>query len=320
MNRNPAVHGIHHVTMLAGDPQANLLFYMGVMGMRLVKRSVNQDDPGTYHLFYADGAGTPGTDITFFPRRGMAPGRRGVGQVVEVALAVPAQGLQYWRDRLAERDVALTEEMTRFGEPSLPFQDPDGLRLALVGIEEDRPFEPWDASPVPQEHQIRGVHTVRILERVSSPTERLLEETLGFRRVAEDEGWSRWAAGDGKADKGSGTYVELKEAPQAPLSRWGAGTVHHVAWRVRDDDEQLALRAAVERTGLRPTPVIDRFWFHSVYFQEPGGTLFELATDGPGFARDEDPERLGERLVLPPWLEPHRDEIEAALPRLEVPA
>jgi len=315
MADEPAVHGIHHVTCLAADPQANLSFYVGTLGMRLVKRSVNQDDPGTYHLFYADAAGTPGTDVTYFPRRGMAPGRRGVGQVGEIALAVPAGSLGWWRGRLTERRVPHAEETTRFGERGLPFQDPDGLPLVLVGIEEERAFAPWETGPVPVEHQIRGVHAARIRERALAPTERLLEDVMGFAWVAEEAGWHRWAAGDG-----SGAYAELHEDPEAPQARWGAGAVHHVAWRVRDDDEQLAVRAAVEAAGLSPTPVIDRFWFHSVYFREPGGTLFELATDGPGFDRDERPEKLGEQLVLPPWLEPHRDAIEADLPPLEVPA
>jgi glyoxalase family protein len=314
MSREPATHGIHHVTSLAADPQANLRFYVGVLGLRLVKRSVNQDDPGTYHLFYADATGTPGTDITFFPRRGMAPGRKGVGQVNEIALAVPAGSFDWWRERLLARRVATAEEVTRFGERVLLFEDPDGLALSLVAIDEERRFAPWEAGPVPVEHQIRGVHAVRIRERHLEPTERLLEDTLGFQKVAEEGGWHRWAASDGPG------YAELNEASEVPYGRWGAGTVHHVAWRVRDDDEQLAVRAAVEAAGLTPTPVIDRFWFHSVYFKEPGGTLFELATDGPGFDRDEAPEKLGQTLVLPPWLEPHRDQIEAALPRLEVPA
>ncbi|HUF90444.1 MAG TPA: VOC family protein, partial [Gemmatimonadota bacterium] len=166
MPENPAVHGIHHVTAIAGSPQENLTFYAGVLGMRLVKRSVNQDDPGTYHLFYADAAGTPGTDLTFFPWTRMAPSRRGTGMVGEVALAVPAGSLDWWRDRLAGHAVDVLDEESRFGEPNLPFADPHGLRLTLVGIEEERRFEPWSGSPVPVEHQIRGIHAVRIQERV----------------------------------------------------------------------------------------------------------------------------------------------------------
>ena len=315
MGTFPAVHGIHHVTAIAGEPQENLTFYVGVLGMRLVKRSVNQDDPGTYHLFYADAAGTPGTDVTFFPWTRLAPSRGGAGMVGEIALAIPAGSLDWWRSRLEERKVPGTEEELRFGERALPFRDPHGLPLALVEIEEDREFAVWEGSPVPPEHQIRGVHAVRIQERVLAPTVRLLEGVMGFHRVGEDGMWQRWSAG-----QGSGALVDLQEAPEAPIGRWGTGAVHHVAWRVKDDEEHLAVRAAVEAAGLQPTPVIDRFWFRSVYFKEPGGTLFELATDGPGFDRDEDPERLGEALILPPWLERHRTAIESALPPLEMPA
>ncbi len=347
MKEGAAVHGIHHVTCLAGDPQRNLDFYAGTLGLRLVKRSVNQDDPGTYHLFYADADGSPGTDITFFPRRGMAPGRKGAGQVGEVSFAVPADSLEWWRARLGEHGVTVSVETRRFGERVMTFEDPDTLHLAMVGIESERAFAPWRGSSVPAEHQIRGIHGVRIQERVLEPTARLLTQTMGFSRVAEEEGWRRYAAsasgseGDGSSGAGAGAgagagsgagagagsgaacgagYIELREAPEAPYSRWGAGTVHHVAWRVTDDGEQLSLRSAIEDEDLSPTPVIDRFWFRSVYFKEPGGTLFELATDGPGFARDEEPGKLGETLVLPPWLESHRVQIEAALPPLEVPA
>ncbi len=315
MKGRAAAHGVHHVTCLANDPQENLDFYVGLLGLRLVKRSVNQDDPGTYHLFYADADGTPGTDVTYFPRRGMGPGRKGAGQVGEIALAVPAASLAWWRGRLEEQGVVVSVETKRFGERVVTFEDPDTLHLALVGIEAERAFAPWGASPVPVEHQIRGVHAVRIVEHAVQPTVDLLVDTMGFARAGEDGGWVRYVAGDGSAG-----YVELREDPSALTSRWGAGTVHHVAWRVTDDAEQVALRAAVEVEGLAPTPVIDRFWFHSVYFKEPGGTLFELATDGPGFARDEEPGKLGETLVLPPWLEPHRAAIEAELPPLEVPA
>ena len=315
MSSEASVHGIHHVTAIAGHPQENLTFYAGVLGMRLVKRSVNQDDPGTYHLFYADAAGTPGTDVTFFPWTRMAPSRRGAGMVGEIALAIPAGSLDWWRRRLGEHDVLRMEEEERFGERVLPFHDPHGLALALVEIEEDREFAAWEASAVPPAHQIRGVHAVRIQERVLAPSAALLEEVLGFRLNESEGGWQRWSAG-----QGSGAFADLLEAPEAPFGRWGTGAVHHVAWRVRDDEEQLAVRAAVEASGLQPTPVIDRFWFRSVYFKEPGGTLFELATDGPGFARDEDPAKLGEALVLPPWLERSRSAIEAALPPLEMPA
>jgi glyoxalase family protein len=312
MESVPAVHGIHHVTVISGDAQENLDFYTGPLGMRLVKKSINQDSPGTYHLFYADGAGTPGTDLTFFPWPDLPRARPGAGQVVEVPLAVPVGSLEYWQERLAAHDVPTDPVETRFGERTLPFEDPHGLRLALVETDDEREFVPWDKSPVPAEYQIRGMHSARILQRDLGPTEALLTGPMGFEKLGEDGGWHRYGTDGG----GSGRIVELRADPDAGRGSGGAGGIHHVAWRVRDDEEELAVRRAVEQFGLGPTPPIDRFWFKSVYFREPGGSLFELATDGPGFARDEDPERLGEALILPPWLESKRAQIEAALPPL----
>jgi len=326
----PTVHGLHHITCIAGDPQLNVDFYAGLLGMRLVKRSVNQDVPDTYHLFYADGAGTPGTDLTFFPWPAMERSRRGIGLAVEVALAVPAGSLGYWGDRLraAGVDVGPTDGesvggdaaagagfVTRFGETTLPFRDPDGLHLALVATDDDRPFVPWERSAVPAAHQIRGLHAVRMWERDIGPTVAALTTLLGMTPAGVEDGWHRYAAGSG----GSGTYVDVRELPEERRGTWGTGGIHHVAWRVDDVAEGTALREIVEDAGLRPSPVIDRFWFESIYFKEPGGTLFELATEGPGFGRDEDMAHLGEQLILPPWLEVHRGAIEAALPGLVLP-
>lgn len=309
------VHGIHHVTAIAGDPQENLDFFVGVMGLRLVKRSVNQDAPDTYHLFYADAAGTPGTDLTFFPWPRMAPARVGVGLAVEVAFAIPPGSLPYWESRLEAHGVAIGELETRFGERTLPFRDPHGLALSLVETGAERSWVPWEASPVPEEYQLRGMHSVRMWEREIAKTGAFLERALGFEPAGSEGGWERFAADGG----GTGRYLELKELPDERRGTWGTGAVHHVAWRVTDEAEELAVRAVVEREGLNPTPPIDRFWFRSVYFREPGGVLFELATDGPGFERDESPERLGEALILPPWLESRRAEIEASLPPLRSP-
>ncbi len=309
------VHGIHHVTAIAGDAQENLDFYVGVMGLRLVKRSVNQDAPDTYHLFYADGAGTPGTDLTFFPWPRMAPGRTGVGLAVEVAFAIPEGSMSWWESRLADHGVETGELETRFGEPALPFRDPHGLALALIETGAPRPWVPWEASPVPEESQLRGMHSVRLWEREITGTRAFLEGALGFEVTGSDMGWERFAVDGG----GAGRFVEVKEPPDQRRGSWGTGAVHHVAWRVEDEAEELAVRAAVEREGLNPTPPIDRFWFRSVYFREPGGVLFELATDGPGFERDEPADRLGEALILPPWLEARREEIEASLPPLRAP-
>ncbi len=311
----PTVHGIHHVTCIAGDPQENLDFYVGVMGLRLVKKSVNQDAPDTYHLFYADGAGTPGTDLTFFPWPEMDPVTPGVGLVMEVVFAVPPGSLGYWRDRLLANGVTPGDEEPRFGERRLPFRDPHGLPLALVATGRERPFVPWEHGVVPVEHQLRGMDAVRVWERDLEQTAALLTRVMGFDRLGDEDGWVRFGL-----DRGAGgTLVEVRELPQERRGRWGTGGVHHVAWRVRDADEQLALRSRLEQAGRRPTPPIDRFWFTSVYFLEPGGVLFELATDGPGFERDEESSRLGERLILPPWLEDRREDIERSLPPIAPP-
>ncbi|MCL6527098.1 MAG: ring-cleaving dioxygenase [Thermaceae bacterium] len=308
------IHGLHHVTAIAGKAQTNLEFYAGVLGLRLVKRSVNQDDPTTYHLFYADAEGRPGTDLTFFPWEQLAPSRKGVGLSVEVQLAVPEGSLDFWGERLERYGVRLGHPEVRFGEKALPFRDPDGLEVALVETP-SRVFTPWERSEVPESRQIRGLHGARIWERDLLATATFLTETLGFQAAGREGGWSRFSLDGG----GSGKFVDLKELPNLHRGQWGTGSIHHLAWRVAGPEEELELRARIEAAGRRPTPPIDRFWFKSVYFTEPGGALFELATDGPGFSVDEDPARLGESLVLPPWLEPRRAEIEAALPELHLP-
>ncbi|MDR5683674.1 MAG: ring-cleaving dioxygenase [Armatimonadota bacterium] len=309
-----SVFGLHHVTAISGPAQENLDFYAGVLGMRLVKRSVNQDDPGTYHLFYADGEGRPGTDLTFFPWDHLPRGRKGVGLSVEVSLAVPSGTLGYWRERLLRYGVVVGEPQTRFGERTLPFVDPQGLDVALVEVE-DRAFSPWEEGPVSADKQVRGLHAARTWEGDLPTTARFLTEVLGFEFLGEEGGWHRFGVDGG----GSGRILDVREVPNAGRGRWGVGTIHHLAWRVADDDHQAEVRRRVAEAGMRPTPVVDRFWFRSVYFTEPGGVLFELATDGPGFAVDEDPAHLGESLVLPPWLEGQRAGIEAALPPLRYP-
>jgi glyoxalase family protein len=310
------ITGLHHVTAIAGPAQENLDFYAGILGMRLVKKSVNQDDPSTYHLFYADGEGHAGSDLTFFPWAHMPPGRDGTGLTNEVSLAVPAGSLPYWEERLAKHGVKLGAQVTRFGERALPFTDVHGLAVALVETSDAREFTPWTGSPVPVEHQIRGLHTVRISERVRARTEELLTNGMGFTLLAEENGWKRYALGEG----GSGRVLDLEELPNVARGAWGTGRVHHVAWRVADDAAELAARKRLHEVGTRTTEVIDRFWFKSVYFNEPGGALFELATDGPGFGIDENMETLGKELILPPWLEPQRAEIARGLPTLVTPA
>ena len=311
------IGGLHHVTAIAGPAQENLDFYAGVLGMRLVKRSVNQDDPGTYHLFYADAAGHPGSDLTFFPWAQMAPRRDGHGLALEVALAVPPGSLSFWGQRLERYGATIDRLETRFGERVLPLTDPHGLRVALVESESAmrRTFAPWDGSPVPVEKQIRGLEGARLRERELAPTTGFLTDVLGFKHLADESGWQRYAVNGG----GSGNYIDLEQTQDARRGAWGVGSIHHLAWRVADDEHEGELRERIEQAGRRPTPVIDRFWFKSVYFLEPGGVLFELATEGPGFAVDEDPAHLGESLVLPPWLEGHREAIKTMLPPLEYP-
>jgi len=309
--------GLHHVTAISGPAQENLDFYAGVLGMRLVKKSVNQDDPGTYHLFYADAEGHPGTDLTFFPWAQMAPSRDGHGLSTEVSLAVPPGSLVFWSARLQRYGVAVGPAEQRFGEHVLPLRDPHGLRVALVESANalERPFTPWNGSPVPAEHQIRGLEGARLSEASLEITVAFLTGAMGFVLLGTEGEWHRYGVADGK----SGQYVDVREVPGARRGAWGTGSIHHLAWRVEDAAHQAEVRSSVIAGGAHPTPVIDRFWFKSVYFKEPGGVLFELATDGPGFAVDEDPRHLGETLVLPPWLEADRATIEATVPPLTAP-
>jgi glyoxalase family protein len=304
------VNGLHHITAISGPAQENLDFYSGVLGMRLVKRSVNQDDPGTYHLFYADAEGRPGTDLTFFPWPQLAPPRLGHGLAVEVGLDVPDGSLEFWGQRLEKYGATVHAIESRFGLRTLPLLDPHGLKVALVENPAARVFTPWDASPVPQHRQIRGLFGAQIWERDVDLTASFLRTILGFEERGREGEWTRYGFPDVPG------VVDVRAAPDARRGAWGSGSVHHLAWRVSGDDHQHAVRDQVEQSGVRATPVIDRFWFKSVYFKEPGGVLFELATDGPGFAVDEDPSHLGESLVLPPFLEPHRARIELALPPL----
>ena len=307
----PPIGGIHHVTAIAGDAQENLDFYTGVLGLRLVKRSVNQDATDTYHLFYADADGHPGADLTFFPWPDLPPGRGGTGLANEISLAVQPETIGWWSERLERARVQTAKPEARFGEPTLRFTDPHGLPLALVETADPREFTPWNRSTVPEAQQVRGIHGVRLDERHLDATVGFLEHGMGFVPLGQDGGWQRFGPPGG----GSGRFLDVRESA-APRGEWGIGAVHHVAWRVADDEAQQRARADVVAAGARPTPPIDRFWFRSVYFREPGGALFELATDGPGFAVDESADTLGEHLVLPPWLESRRAAIERGLPPL----
>jgi len=310
------VNGLHHITAIAGPPQENLDFYAGVMGMRLVKRSVNQDDPGTYHFFFADAEGHPGSDLTFFPWPQLAPPRMGHGLAVEVSLEVPVGTLDFWGQRLDRYGAAVGRIETRFGDRVLALVDPHGLKLALVepASPHNRSFTPWEQSGVDADMQIRGLYGAQVWERAAQETVQFLTSILGFESLASERGWTRYGFRDAAG------VIDVQETPDERRGAWGVGTVHHLAWRVDDEPHQLVMREQIAAGGSRPTPVIDRFWFKSVYFREPGGVLFEIATEGPGFGVDEDPARLGETLVLPPWLEPKRADIESVLPPITMPS
>jgi glyoxalase family protein len=307
--------GLHHVTAIAGDPQTNVDFYSGVLGLRLVKKTVNFDDPSTYHLYYGDGVGSPGTVMTFFPWPGIRRGALGSGQTFATAFSVPENSLDFWRQRL-DRSSVQTEDIVRFDVGGLAFSDPDGLRLELMASSRpDDGRQPWDGSSVPAEFAIRGFDGVTLLHADGHATAELLVDTMGFRKVTADGGRTRYQSGNG----GSGTFVDLLHDPAALPGRIAGGSVHHVAFRLADDDAQASWQLHLFDAGHPTTDVKDRMYFHSIYYREPGGVLFELATDNPGFTTDEAVEDLGSGLRLPPWLESVRDRIEHALPAIEAP-
>ena len=302
--------GIHHVTAISGDPQETVDFYAGVLGLRLVKKTVNFDDPSTYHLYLGDETGSPGTILTFFPFAVGHRGRVGRGQTSATAFAIPEGSKEYWVDRLDDLGVDADEPVERFGETVLPLRDGDGQPIELV--EADSPIEPWADGPVPAEHAIRGFHGVTLLSARPGTTAGVLER-LGYELVGEEDDRIRFrAAGDRAAT------VDVHDPGDAIGGRQGAGTVHHVAFRAPDDDAQLAWRDRLIEAGLHVTGQKDRQYFRSIYFREPGGVLFEIATDGPGFRVDAAVDELGTALRLPPWLEDQREAIEAGLPPIDL--
>ncbi len=308
------LNGIHHVTAVTGQVGRNLDFYTRVLGLRLVKKSVNQDDVGAYHLFYADKLGSPGTDMTFFdwPRAGAD--RRGTDSISATAFRVNGAGaLEYWARRLADRGITVQGPERTAGRDALRFEDPEGQRLLLVDDGGARfEGEVWERSGVPAEHAIRGFHAVALSVPALARVDRLLTEALGFRAASTPAGPGGLVVYETAAG-GPGRELWVAEETDARIARLGAGGVHHVAFRVADAEQQRQWRERVAGAGLDVSPVIDRFYFRSIYFRISDGILFEIATDGPGFAADEEPERLGEKLALPPFLEPRRREIEAGL-------
>lgn len=313
METNHPILGLHHVTAIAGDAQANFDFYAKVLGLRLVKKTVNFDDPYTYHLYYGDGVGTPGTIVTFFPWPNSFAGRRGAGQTTATAFAVPPGSLDFWAQRLRSNDMGSLGPVERFGERYLHLQDPDGMVLELVETEQAEAARIWASGPVPADFAIRGFHNVTLTENSILGTASMLEQKLGFRRIGEADGRTRFAIGTGTASQ----LVDVFADAGARRAAMGTGTVHHIAFRIGSDAGQSDLRGRLTGGGIPVSDILDRNYFRSIYFREPGGVLFEVATDPPGFSVDEPVESLGERLQLPPWLEPRRQEIEGRLPRLE---
>ncbi|MFC7139358.1 VOC family protein [Halosimplex aquaticum] len=304
------IPGIHHVTAIASDPGRNYEFYTETLGLRLIKRSVNQDDVSVYHLFYGDRDGSPGTSMTFFPYTDASPGRVGTGQVAAVQFLVPGASVDFWLDRLESEGVEAEEPHDRYGDTVIRFHDPDGLPLELVASA-DAPAGDPPEGPVPPEYAIRGFFGVTLSLATCSQTASLLK-TMGFQPTRSERRRQRF-----EANGELGYVVDLLEDPEAPRGEPGAGTVHHVAFQVSDAEQAQWHDALVER-GLRPTQIIDRKWFKSIYARTEGGVLFEFATKGPGYTVDEDVDELGEHLVLPEWLEDRRAEIEANLPELTV--
>ena len=306
-------NGLHHVTAISGPAARNADFYTRVLGLRLVKKTVNFDDPGTYHLYYGDETGTPGTILTFFPWEHAGQGRVGLGETEETAFRVPLHAIGYWTHRFIDKGVGHDPIVRRFGETVLAFRDPDGMRLALVGIKGAEAEPAWVGTDVPAEHAIRGFHGVTLMLKEAAATGAVLTDVLGLPEIGREGSRIRFAA----ADTDVGGVVDLHAVGDFLNGISGGGTVHHVAFRAADDAAQAAMVERLARHhGLRTTEQRDRNYFRSVYFREPGGVLFEIATDVPGFAVDEPVETLGRALKLPAGLEARRREIEAVLPEV----
>lgn len=305
-------HGIHHVTAIAGPARRNLDFYTRVLGLRLVKKTVNFDDPGTYHFYFGDSHGSPGSILTFFPWEHVAPGRNGVGSTSEIAFRVPEASLGYWTHRFIEQGVEHGVLEKRFGQSVLTFKDPHGTSLSLVGVANADAENAWAAGNIPTEHAIRGLEGVTLLVENGEPTGAILTDVLGFQEVAREGSLVRY-----KSDATIGATVDIRSVGGFLPGRMGGGSVHHVAFRAANDaDQEKMVKKLAEKHGLHTTEQKDRNYFRSVYFREPGSILFEIATDAPGFAVDEAEDRLGSELKLPAFLEPRRSAIETHLPEL----
>ena len=314
---NLSITGLHHVTAIASDPQGNLDFYVGLLGLRFVKRTVNFDDPASYHFYFGDARGTPGTILTFFPWPGARRGHRGIGQIEATAFAISPDSVGYWLDRFKEQHVTAEKTSKRFGEEVIRFTDPDGLLLELIAADSPGKVESWTTGPVSAEHSLRGFHSVSAALEGYERTAQLLTESFGYDLAKESGNRFRFVA---PSESGPGRIVDLLCMPDSRAGHVAAGSVHHIAFRAKDDHEQLQWREHLVELGYNVTPVMDRTYFHSIYFREPGGILFEIATEPPGFTLDEKLEELGTHLRVPPWLESARTQIERILPPIQVPS
>ncbi len=312
---NNIISGIHHVTAICDAAQLNIDFYAGLLGLRLVKQTVNFDMPDTYHLYYGDEQGHPGTILTFFSWPDLPKGRKGTGEIGTIAFSIPENSMDYWIERLSQHDVLIAGPNMHFGEKVLSIFTQDGLTLELVAHREADTYDGWKDGSVPPEHAIRGLHSVTLMEAELERTSNMLTGILGFKFLGVEGDRSRYQIGDG----GIATLVDVLTLPELTHGTIAVGSVHHVAWRTPGDEQQLAWREKLLEFGISVTPVRDRQYFHSIYFNEPGGILFEIATDPPGFAIDEPIEQLGTHLKLPPWLESQRPRLEQTLPPLHLP-
>ncbi|TDK44776.1 ring-cleaving dioxygenase [Algoriphagus formosus] len=312
MTTKPLISGIHHITAIAGNPQQNIDFYTGILGLRLVKKTINFDAPDVYHFYFGDELGRPGTVFTTFPFKGARRGTKGTGELTYTAFSIGKDSLTYWRDRLKKFGVAVSDDLTRFGDSLIRFEDHDGMGLELIASDRDD-RKGWPQGHIPAEHSIKGFFGATLYLQAKEPTEKLLTELMNYHFVGHEGNRFRYVTA-GKP----GDIVDILVDPNA---RWGmqsAGTVHHIAFRTDNEATQLEVQHLLMQNGLGVTEVKDRNYFRSIYFREPGGVLFEVATDEPGFAIDEEEAHLGELLKLPDWAEPSRDRIEKALPKVEV--
>lgn len=304
--------GLHHITAIAGNAKRNFEFYTKVLGLRMVKKTVNFDDPGTYHFYFGDEIGTPGTILTFFPWEGIGQGYAGTGMATNIGYSIPKESLEFWEERFKQFNVKHNKPEERFGEQYLPFQDPDGLKIDLIIPNSTDNRKPWETNGVNAQSAIRGFYNTTLTLRNIAPTAAILTDVLGY-KLQKQEG-NRYRFITDAIDTAS--VIDLVEAPDLAPGKGAAGTNHHVAFRVKDDNILMEHREKIARKGLHITPKIDRDYFYSLYFREPGGVLFELATDNPGFAKDEPVDQLGSNLKLPKQYEGSRAEIEKVLPKL----